>query len=169
MDQPTLSVAPAFQPGKRSIRCRPLLWAAGLAFALAGCSQAEPGDPMTSPPLVPVGRMAGATLPRQAAGYTALGSLPVAGQLQATYTLDSDNTQLAVVTLASDQSFAATPLGADQWFDHSRCGALDELESATQNACVTPLADGVMTVVGTAQTPAQLAELANAIVDDLPT
>ena len=140
-----------------------------VAGVMAGCTRTDPGDPMTSPPLVPVGHVVGATLPRQAAGYTALGSLPAPGQLQVTYALDSDTAQLAVVTLSTDPAFTATPLTDDHWFDHSRCGGLDQIDDKAQNACVTPLADGVMTVVGTTvQTPEQLAALANAVVAVLP-
>jgi hypothetical protein len=140
-----------------------------LGLALAGCSRQAPGDPLTVAPLAPVGHVTGATLPRQAAGYTALGSLPAPGQLQATYALDTDTAQLAVVTLSTDSTYGETPLDEGRWFAQSRCGGLDEIDDARQNACLAPLVDGVLTVVGTTvQTPEELAGLANAIVAALP-
>jgi len=124
---------------------------------------------MTIAPLSPIGHVAGATLPRQAAGYTALGSLPAPGQHQATYAFDKDDSRMAVATLWGDPTYQGTPLGGDRWYAQSRCGTLDKIDERTQTACVTPLVDGVLTVVGTtAQTPEELAALANALVAALP-
>jgi hypothetical protein len=141
----------------------------GGLFALGGCSSDDSTDLSTVPPVTPTHHMAGATLPRQAAGYSVLGALPVADQTTATYALDADSSALAVVTLWRDDAQARTYLDDSQWYGGARCGVLDELDEVTQAACIAPLADGVLTVVGSAiQTPAELAELAQAILAVLP-
>ncbi|MDR0990312.1 MAG: hypothetical protein LBL92_02975 [Propionibacteriaceae bacterium] len=155
-------------PGQRSRRWA--VWAVGFALlGLTACSDDEPTDPMTVAPLAPIGQVDDAILPRQIAGYSVLGSWPTMGQLEATYARDDDPAALAVVALSTDRAQLATPLGEDQWFGQSRCGVLDEVDNVTQAACITPLTDGVMTVVGgSVQTPSDLSQLANAIVETLP-
>ncbi|MDR1807312.1 MAG: hypothetical protein LBR33_05270 [Propionibacteriaceae bacterium] len=148
----------------------PGILACAVVAALAGCASGQSGDPMTVAPVPPIGHVQGATLPRQVAGYSVLGGLPKAGQLEATYALDTDGTALAVVTLTEDRAHLQTPLVDDAWIGQSRCGVLDELDDdLAQAACITPLVDGVLTVVGTAvQTPEDLAVLANAVAAGLP-
>jgi hypothetical protein len=139
-------------------------------FTLAACAEdEETGDPMTVAPVAPQGRIAGATLPRQASGYSVMGSLPAPGQVTATYALDADTSVLAVVTLSVDRSLEATPLTDDAWYGQSRCGVLEDLgDGLAQPACIAPLTDGLLTVVGTLQAPADLAQFANAVVAALP-
>jgi hypothetical protein len=108
-------------------------------------------------------------LPGRVAGYSVLGSLPAPDQLSATYARDADTAALAVVTLDRLPDYAKTPLGQDEWFGQSRCGILDRKDEDRQAACITPLIDGVLTVVGTtAQTAEELSVLANAVVEILP-
>ncbi|MDR1265617.1 MAG: hypothetical protein LBK42_08690 [Propionibacteriaceae bacterium] len=145
--------------------------ALGLALALAGLAgcQGQSGDPMTIAPVPPQGHVQGAVLPARAGGYSALGQAPVADQLSATYVLDTDAAILAQVALDPTFDYAVTPLGQDQWFGQSRCGVLDRNQDDLQMACITPLVDGVLTVVGvTAQTAEELSQLANAVVSTLP-
>jgi hypothetical protein len=146
-----------------------LVLAALVCGGLAGCGGDDSSDPMTIPPSAPSGHVAGATLPRQAGGYSVLGNLPASGQLTATYALDTDLAVVAVVTLWQDDAQGATPLTDDQWYGPARCGILDQIDEVQQAACIVPLVDGVMTVVGSAtQTPEDLAGLAQAIRDTLP-
>jgi hypothetical protein len=147
---------------------------AALALAagagLAGCSGGGEAAP-SGPPTPPTHRLAGAVLPAQVAGYTALGDFPVTGQTEATYAHDGDPLALAVVTLTTDLVFAETTFEADDWFGASHCGLFDAdaEEGERQAGCVTPLADGVLTVVGSnVQSPDELGHLANAIYESLP-
>jgi hypothetical protein len=137
-----------------------------VAATLTGCSDDEVGDPSTVPPTPPTQRLAGVILPSQVAGYTVLGTFPVSGQTEATYALDADSLALAVVTLTTDLSFGQTTLEDDGWYGASHCGLFDAdaPEGSQQAMCVTPLVDGVLTVVGsTVQSPVELSALANAI------
>jgi len=142
------------------------------SFGLAGCSQATVGTP-TTPPSPPSHKIAGSVLPAKVADYSVLGAAPVAGQLTATYARDAEPLDLAVVTFDPTGEFGQTELTDDIWYDASRCGILWKGDVKTtprpqQAACITVLTDGVMTTVsGGAQTPTQLAGLANAIYAQL--
>jgi hypothetical protein len=117
--------------------------------------------------------MAATALPRQVDGYTALGGAPAIGQTITTYARDSQPLDLAVVTYDAEGTSGETELAKQQWYGASRCGVLwtsdsNSTPAPTQVACITPLVDGVMTVVsGGAQTVEDMAGLANAISDSL--
>jgi hypothetical protein len=102
-----------------------------------------------------------------------LGGSPGAGLAPTTYARDSQPLDLAVVTYDASGASGVTELTKQQWYGASRCGVLwtsdsNSTPAPTQVACITPLADGVMTVVsGGAQTVEDLAGLANAVYDAL--
>ncbi|MDR1450194.1 MAG: hypothetical protein LBI84_08365 [Propionibacteriaceae bacterium] len=158
------------KPRKAIVLLTLLVFASAGETGLAGCSgESEPAAAV--PPTPPVHRLAGAVLPAQAAGYTALGDFPVSGQTEATYVLNSDPFALAVVTVTDDPEVGETTFDADGWFGASHCGLFDAgaSEDSQQAGCVVPLVDGFLTVVGSnAQSPEQLSELANALYEALP-
>jgi len=148
-----------------------------LAGALAGCTHTATASD-TLPPENPTHRIAGSVLPQRVAGYTALGGsgatpAPTPGQTTVTYAADNQPLNLAVVTFDPTGKFGAVSLSNQQWYGTSRCGVLwkgdaGQTPRPTQSACVTVLTDGVMTTVaGGSQTPSDLAQLANAIYDQL--
>ncbi len=135
---------------------------------LAGCTQ-ETGPNPTVPPIRPTHQISGSVLPVKAGGYTVLGQAPVAGQTTATYVRDTTVLDLAVATFDETGDLGQVSLDEQQWYGASRCGILwqrdsDATDAPMQAACVTVLADGVMTTVaGGSQSAAELSELANAI------
>jgi len=135
---------------------------------LGGCTQQQGPDP-TVPPMVPEHKISGSTLPAKVAGYTALGPTPTSHQMEVTYARDAQPLDLAVVTFDPSGEFGKVSLSNQQWYGTSRCGTLwkgdaNQTPQPTQSACVTVLTDGVMTTVsGGAQTPQDMAGLANAI------
>jgi len=151
-----------------------LLWVIGtcLLMLLAGCTTPQTTDP-TIPPYLPDHTIAGSVLPAKVAGYTALGSTPVAQQMSVTYARDIEHKDLAVVTFDPSGDLGKAVLTNQQWYGVSRCGIMwqgdpKQTPRPTQAACVTVLVDGVMTTVsGGTQTPDDLAELANAIYKTL--
>lgn len=148
------------------------MWLAGLVLlaGLAGCTS-TPGPDPTVPPVAPSRGLTGSVLPWRVAGYTALGPTPSPSQMSVTYARDAQSLDLAVVTFDPTGDYGQVDLSNQQWYGPSRCGILWTGDAQTtpapqQSACVTVLTDGVMTTVsGGQQTPADLADLANAIYD----
>jgi len=146
--------------------------AAVAVAGLGGCTR-EPGpDPML-PTVSPTRKIDGSTLPEKVAGYTALGGAPAAKQTTATYASDTEPLDLVVVTLDPNSDLAGAELMSSHWYGVTRCGVLwtgdpKATPQPQQSACITFLTDGIMTSVsGGQQTPEQLAQLANAINDEL--
>lgn len=136
--------------------------------AAAGCTSQTEVSP-TVPPTAPTHRISGSVLPFRVGGYTALGSAPAPGQMEASYARDTQPLDLAIVSFDSTGEYGQMPLSGQQWYGASRCGTLWKGDPKVtpqpmQSACVTVLTDGVMTTVsGGQQTPEDLSDLANSI------
>jgi hypothetical protein len=143
-----------------------------LVAGLAGCTE-EPDPVALTPAVAPSHQIAGSVLPWRVGDYTALGPTPAPGQDQVTYANDARPLDLVVVTFDPTSRFAEVELTDAQWYGVSRCGQLWQSDSdaspiPSQSACVSHLTDGLMTTVGGGQqTPFELSQLANTIVDGL--
>jgi hypothetical protein len=119
----------------------------------------------------PVRQINGSVLPGEVGDYAVLGDEPQPLQMTATYARTSSALDLAVVSFDPTGEFQKTSLSDDKWYGMSRCGVLWKSDAKVtpkpmQFACITVLADGVMTTVsGGKQSVEEIAELANAIHD----
>jgi len=150
------------------------VWIIAILFStlLVGCSGDSQPNP-TVPPQEPTHRIAGSQLPDSVGGYTAMGKPPKAEQLTATYVNDNQPLDLVVVTLDPSGEYGLVELGDQQWYGTSRCGILwkgdpKSTPRTQQVACITPLIDGVMTLVsGGTQSVEDIAQLATAMTETL--
>ncbi len=145
-----------------------------LACWLAACSDDAEAVGPTVPPEAPTHQIAGSSLPAAIAGYSALGSTPSPTQTSVTYASDAAPLDILVISFDPTGEFGETSLTNQQWYDGvTRCGLLwqgdaNQTPRPSQAACVTVLTDGVMTTVaGGDQTPAEVAEVADAVYDQL--